>query len=437
MNMTIQNMIDNAAHNEIIVLPSGEFEGPFRIKKSCTIKGKNTTLWAENGPVIIIEGSSNNIYLKNLKIEITGPTNDFSRIAIDNKDSNLHVEEVYIDGNVAGYAGENKWIVPKSVNIDFFAAEKNNTFILKLLLNSDAELISNIEGINVFPTHLRKGLNCVTLETNCIHDKTCIYGEIIIKSNFIRHIFVSGLSRSNNEVITNKNVFDAEMNPLFLENFAAMKLSEPINFNNSNSKSDKKENYETIVNNNQNLIIESVNDKKVLNKIELQRGQRISLKDYYSNIKINFYNKTKNIAVDTYAFQLASDNKVINDECLIFFGNEVSIDESIRLNKNYNSDEFLIDLTKNNKKIEKIHFVCSVYNEKDEHNDFSLVEFTEIYITVGENEYFYKVNDISNGESMIALELYRYKDEWKVRIIASEIHKNILNICTNYGVTVD
>ena len=77
MDNEIQRMLDDVPINGIVKLPNGEFEGPFTVNKPCTIKGNSTTFWADKGPVMIIDQNAGNVYLKNLRIEITGATNDF------------------------------------------------------------------------------------------------------------------------------------------------------------------------------------------------------------------------------------------------------------------------------------------------------------------------------------------------------------------------
>ncbi len=441
MDATIQGMLDNVSPNGIVKLPNGEFEGPFTVSKPCTIKGSSTTFWADKGPVIIIAQSAGNVYLKHLRIEITGATNDFRRVAIENNSSNLHIENVEVDGDVKGYNGESDWILPKSVNAGAFAAEKTNTYILNIFNNSDAEIVSNINGITVSPSYLNRGLNTITLQTDSIKDRTCIYGEILIKSAFIRRIYVSGRSVCGVDAIDRKQIFNAEMSPLFLENYSSMKLSEPIEteqVNNQKHVPDGNENMaragRTAEANSNNIVTE---ETAVQQKIELQRGQRIPLPPEISDVKVRFLHQTRNVSVDTYAFQLMANNRVSSDEGLIFFGNNHSSDESIHLSQIVNGDEFAINLTKNPSNIEKICFVCSVYSEENEHNSFSSVEHSDMYVTVGTTEYHCRVNDVCNGQSMVALEIYLYKSEWKIRIIASEIHKNISDICGDYGVAVD
>ena len=443
MDNEIQRMLDDVPINGIVKLPNGEFEGPFTVNKPCTIKGNSTTFWADKGPVMIIAQNAGNVYLKNLRIEITGATNDFRRVAIENNSRIIHIENIEVDGDVKGCEGESGWILPKSVNVGSFASQNINTFTLNIFNNSDAEIVSNINGISVSPSYLHRGLNTVILQTEGIKDRTCIYGELLIKSSFVRRVYVSGRSSRDAAISENKNIFNAEMSPLFLENYNSVKLLEPISterVNNQGHVPDGNENMTragAVSPDSRQSSVDTVQNSQIEQVIELQRGQRISLPKDITNATISFTYQTRNVTVDTYAFQLTAIEKVVSDEGLIFFGNDTSTDESIRLLQTADGDRFEVDLNKNTSIIEKIRFVCSIYNDKNEHNSFASVARSDISIIAGSTEYRCSIDDVKNGESMISIELYMYKSEWKIRMIASEIHKSISNICADYGVTVD
>ena len=52
MSENINDIIARAKEGEIVLLPSGEFEGPVYITKPIKLTGNNTTLWARRGSVI-------------------------------------------------------------------------------------------------------------------------------------------------------------------------------------------------------------------------------------------------------------------------------------------------------------------------------------------------------------------------------------------------
>ena len=50
--------------------PGKEFQGPLRLQKPVIVRGQGCTVWAERGPVIVIE--SPGVTLVDLNIEVTG-----------------------------------------------------------------------------------------------------------------------------------------------------------------------------------------------------------------------------------------------------------------------------------------------------------------------------------------------------------------------------
>ncbi len=453
MDATIQDMLDSVSNHGVVQLPSGEFEGPFTVTRPCTIQGQNTTLWADSGPVLVISRNAGNVYLQHLRVEIAGATGDLERVAIDNQASNLQMENIEVDGNVRGYTGEDDWILPKALNVGPFAADQANTFTLKILTNSDAQVISNINGITVSPRYVYRGLNTITIQTEELRARTCLYGEILFQSAVVRRIYVAGQSRSDANTVVNKNLFDVETSPLYLGISAGLRLPTPIAAASVNDQRhvpdgtprmsempvppNRRADQVAHVTPTRPSQAPVVADPAIRERSELQRGQRLPLPTGTRQVKLRFSHETRNVTVDTYAFQLAGNDRVIADEGLIFFGNDCSADGSLQLTQGAAGDEFLFLLDRNPAGIEKIRFICSVYCEENERLNFSSVDHTDIFVTVGSSEYHCRVSDVHNGQSMVAMELYLYKSDWKIRVITSEVHKNISDICGDYGVAVE
>ena len=64
------------------------------------------------------------------------------------------------------------------------------------------------------------------------------------------------------------------------------------------------------------------------------------------------------------------------------------------------------------------------------------IDIILIEISNGKN-YQFIINDVNKGESLVSLDIYKYKNEWKVKFIGSEYNKNIAQLCDEYGVNVD
>lgn len=437
MDKAIQDMLDNVPSNGIAKLPNGEFEGPFIVNKSCTIKGNCTTLWSDKGPVLIVK--ANNTYLKNLRLEITGATSDFSRIALQNDAMFLNIDQVEIDGNVAGVASESGWVVPKAVNLGSFKSNETNTFILKIYNDNDAEIRSDIMGLTVSPSYLHRGLNIITLSTDGIRDKTCIYGELILKSSFTRKIFVSGRVSSESEIASGKIVFSAEMDPLFMENFNSMKFSSTLPSSQIQGRTYIPDGHEALTptpNNMPKTQTESV-DTSIRTTLDLQKGQRISLgKSDTIKVRIKTFSQRR-IEADTYAFELNQMTKVLSDKCLIFFGNTSSPDNALEFKHDDTGDEIIVHTEKIQNGIEKIQFISSVYNENGSTNNFGEIEYTDVSVQNDTSVFHYRASEKINTESLLTVEIYLYKGEWKLKVISEGINHSIADICNDYGVTVD
>ena len=52
--MNLQDVIDHGMTYDVIPLPLGEYEGPFYVRKPCTLVGNVTTLWSRQGPALVL-----------------------------------------------------------------------------------------------------------------------------------------------------------------------------------------------------------------------------------------------------------------------------------------------------------------------------------------------------------------------------------------------
>ena len=66
-NIELQKLLNETPGGDVII-PSGEYEGPFAVNKTCRIIGRDVTLWRNKGPVLIINASD--VILEELRVEI-------------------------------------------------------------------------------------------------------------------------------------------------------------------------------------------------------------------------------------------------------------------------------------------------------------------------------------------------------------------------------
>ena len=92
MEKIIQQKIDSG--NGIIILPPGEYQGPFFINHPCTVEGNGTTLWNRGETVLVV--ASAGVTLKNLRVELIDRAADAYSVCSSEK---VSVENVEIIGN--------------------------------------------------------------------------------------------------------------------------------------------------------------------------------------------------------------------------------------------------------------------------------------------------------------------------------------------------
>ncbi len=384
----------------------GEYEGPLLVDHSCVIDGFNATLWANQGSVLTV--SVPNVTIKNLRVEVTGsPADAESSIAIQTSDPHTVFENIEVNGYVRGLPHESEaWDLPGIISLGEFAANKENTFVLNLYAPAEAKLDSKVKGLWIRPTELTAGQNKLVLTTAALHDKTILYGEIMVRTYVTRRIYVTGKAIKD---VPQHN----EALPVGLPVSLPVQMSLPVE-----------------------VVAPQVSDEAVQ---VLQKGQRLPVKELHSNqIKIIYEHRTAahSVEVDGYCFALRENGKVSCDEDLIFFGNTESANHSIKLSYLSDSKQLVwIGLDKVDGSVGRIVVCYSVYG--DNYN-FSMVSAPTIRIFGGDKEVFrFALETLSREKTVIAVEVYLYKGEWKMNFVGAGYRSGLRHLCKSYGVNVD
>ena len=196
----IQGMIDSG--NSHIVLPPGEYKGPFFIDRPCIIEGDNTTLWANAETVIYIKSAG--VTLINLRVELISKNND-SAYSLSTEYSDTQCDNIEIIGPTHGFQDED--MVPemkKQLSFGTFRSETENTFTFDLFMASDAKVSTQMKDVVLSATNLHPGINTITATVLPISANSYIYGDIILKSKFIRRFYINGSSSDTGEICSNK-----------------------------------------------------------------------------------------------------------------------------------------------------------------------------------------------------------------------------------------
>ena len=61
MEERLQRALDECPEGGTFHLPTGEFEGPFVLRRRINLTGDRTTLWSRKGPVLTVEAAGVNL----------------------------------------------------------------------------------------------------------------------------------------------------------------------------------------------------------------------------------------------------------------------------------------------------------------------------------------------------------------------------------------
>lgn len=390
-------------------LEPGEYEGPLTVTRPCVIDGGMSTLWADQGPVLLID--SPGVTVKNLRVEVTGAANTpDARVAIQTGHPDTVLSCVEVSGDTAGLANEAPvWDIPQVLSLGTFAAEQTNSFSFRLNVPADARLSCSLKDIRLTPDRLTKGDNLLVVETGTIRDRTIVYGEIMVETAVSRRIYITGKAQSG------APVHQADT-PLP----SGPSVSEPL-----------------IISTPQELIAPPQSDTAVRAVV---RGQRMPAAEFQGKpIKAAYECKgtARPIEVDSYVFLLQENGRVRGDDDLIFFGNPRSANGEVQISSNRGQPVVIVDLEQAAPWINKIVVSFSVYGDNLSEN-FSLVDQPSIRLLAdGQDDCRFALSELSMEKTVVALEFYRYKGDWKIHFVGSGYHSGLRTLCESYGVEVE
>ncbi len=164
----------------------------------------------------------------------------------------------------------------------------------------------------------------------------------------------------------------------------------------------------------------------------LVRGERFPL-DTYKNEPLQLqFTFAGNQEIDGYAFLLTPERKVRYDEDLIFFGNT-----SDSMNAVINDGcQFTITLRKINPDIETICIVYAIYTQNCRQT-FANVQNAQLMVKFqGKNICSFPLEKLPDVTALVAVELYRYKGQWKLKAIGQGYQDTLRSLCERFGVEV-
>ncbi len=413
MKVDIQRLLDNCLPDTPVRLAVGEFEGPFYIRKPCTVTGASTTLWAKKGPVLVI--TSNGVKIKNLRVEITehsANADDFTCLVSTAADTKY--ENVEVIGNIKGIRGEEEaWDIPQVIDLGKLPAESRASFVMEVQVPVGVRLKSTIRDISISPEYLMPGRNKITIASEKLKEGTFIYGEILFESMFVRRAYINGAVMPNmSGYVNNRVVYQASSHVPAIMPGSANTVSAL------------------------NIIAPMVSDPSVS---ILKRGQRLSINGILEDkiqLNLTWSSMIQQMDIDPYVFMLEKNGKASGDDSLIFFGNPSSGCGGVKCLDDNGDKSILIDLTKISGEISTISVAYSIYGNNPNNNFSKIVDPVIRILSGGREKLRFFAKDLLIETTIVAIEFYRYKNEWKINTVGAGFRDGLKRLCESYGLSV-
>ncbi len=406
----LNEIIGRAAAGSVVTLPAGEFEGPVLICKPLHLIGSGTTIWAKKGAVIEINAGG--VTLENLRVELTeGSVTDAAIIS----GSPAVVRNVEVLGNVSGFgAADGSFDVPRTIELGAFAAEETNTFTLSVNVPERTEIVCGVRDVAFSPAVLEPGRNTITITVSGISAQTLLYAEMLFKSTFTRRIYLSGKPAASVPAVSGKCVYTA-----------------PVREANAPSPQPEQSPATDVISLSRSQPQAPVGNEKLV----LKRGQRVSLAQYIgSRFSVYFTgNVPAGWELDPYVFLVDENNRALDDTGLVFFGNERSPNGEAAYFPHDGHVE--IDLAKADYRVARIVLAYSIYAGNESRN-FSGVKNPCVKIRDSEERVSFPMDGLSCETTVVAMEFYLYKGEWKISAVGAGYSDGMAKLCNSYGLEV-
>lgn len=405
---SLQAELDNCQNSEIH-LTKEIYLAPVVITRSCRIHGNGAVILCRENEDIKIQ--ADNVELNNLIIEPEDRDKCVKPLVQCKQDTVF--KNVIIHGTVSdGFNTNDDSELPSVFDLGEFKADTANTFSMELTVDEACTISSTASCIKVVPEQLNQGKNVIELSTSEIRDEVLIYAKLLLVGKVTREIIVRGKA-ANSAVAHNDSVVTGQVD------FADA-------FNDSLTV---------------NLLPPNVKENK-LNI--LKKGQRTTIGSSGSSgssnsevkIQLAFDNKTKPFDIDGYVFLLDEQGKTHGDNNLIFWGNKVSDDGAVIMTDTGTETFFSVHLDKVSESIKKIDICYSIYGD-DVTETFRYVENPYIrFLVDGIEQERFPLTDLQTEKTIVAVEIYRYKGDWKLNCIGSGFRDGLKRLCEEYGLEV-
>lgn len=427
-------------------LPAGEFEGPVMIGRAMRLTGSNTTVWARHGSVIDVQTPG--VSLEGLRVEIT--EGDTSETAISAKYP-VNVSNVEVLGTVSGFGCEDGTVeIPRTLALGELSPQEDNTFRMTVDIPAEAEIVCTQGGVRFSPEKLPAGRSEVCITVAAPGTPGLIYTEVLLVSGFRRRIYLSGRFTAGAPAVRDKVIFTAEEVrrsapvqaeaapagvPGSVPAFGSGMEAAALNVQESSGSVLPGGIARNTPVHDEDVPAGAVTADNNAAAQVLRRGQRLPLSKVGSCFSMYLTGvKLGDVDIDPYVFMLNENEKSIGDGGLVFFGNERSPDGAV----SYDSEDghITVDTQKLSPAVKRIVAAYSVYSG-DSRKNFSRVKdpILSLYVQ-GRECVSFPVDGLTNEITIVAMEMYIYKGEWRISAVGSGYRDGLVKLCNRFGIEV-
>ena len=141
--------------------------------------------------------------------------------------------------------------------------------------------------------------------------------------------------------------------------------------------------------------------------------------------------------LDAYVFMLHENEMTGCDEDMVFFGNLISRNGGAAIVEGAKYPEAAFLLHRVYQDIRKIAVCFSAYGNQEAFA-FSQLEKPVLQVFFDENQIAYMdLAHLQTERTLVAVELYRYHNSWKLRAIGAGYRDGLEELCRRYGVEAE
>lgn len=204
------------------------------------------------------------------------------------------------------------------------------------------------------------------------------------------------------------------------------------------TETDAEEQRETLVEEQKEVLVEGQREG-LAEDTSCENTNRLFMKDITSNelrIKFSYRGMKAQLDIDPYIFLLGKDGCVSKEEDFIFFGNPVSSCGSVMcLGEGANKD-VCIRLGQVPEDVQMIAICYAIYEDATK-GTFSQITYPTLTVLADDKEKLcFTVCDLEDETAMVFVELYRYKEEWKIRCVGAGYNDGLNRLCESYGIQI-